>query len=267
MVWRWSLIIYQQDFHRDPEHGRHMLPIPYASEPLVSQQTLAGWGMSGQTLSPNTFLEHQNTKADKSCNNPGPAVTACPGPIAAQGKMRCFYPPRLICRGFFLPVRRMNAKQAMPELPLRWWVLLLICRWAEQGGWGRSPGSTPRSACCTFPQMASRLARSLRSLASRQQTNKSGLIKKENKLLNNVKGSHYGQCYLNQFFFFVVPKAQDIHKWVPFGDITEMYSRHEFMGVHQFLAIWFAEHRKLNLNIISVPSCFAVTLGIFPNPI
>lgn len=36
------------------------------------------------------------------------------------------------------------------------------------------------------------------------------------------------------------------------------------MGMYQFLAIWFVEHRKLNLRMISVPSCFAVTLGIFP---
>jgi len=43
-----------------------------------------------------------------------------------------------------------------------------------------------------------------------------------------------------------------------------MRSRHEFMGMYQFLAIWFVEHRKLNLRMISVPSCFAVTLGIFP---
>lgn len=180
MVWRWSLIIYQPDFHRDAEFGRHTLPIPCASEPQVSQQSqfLASWGMSAQTLSPDAFLEPQNTKANKSCNDSGPA---CPGPTAAHGKMQSFYPrPRLICQGIFLLVRGKKTKQDMLELPLRWWVLLLPCHSAEQGGWGRSPGSKPRSACCTFLQKASHLAQSPRNRVSRQQTNKSGLIEKEN---------------------------------------------------------------------------------------
>lgn len=37
------------------------------------------------------------------------------------------------------------------------------------------------------------------------------------------------------------------------------------MGMYQFLATCFVEHSKLNLRMISVPSCFAVTQGIFPN--
>lgn len=101
--------------------------------------------------------------------------------------------PRLICQGIFLLVRGKKTKQDMLELPLHWWVLLLPCHSAEQGGWGRSPGSKPQIFCCTFLQKASHLAQSLRNRVSRQQTNKSGLIKKENNPLSNVKGSHYCQ--------------------------------------------------------------------------
>lgn len=35
--------------------------------------------------------------------------------------------------------------------------------------------------------------------------------------------------------------------------------------MHQFLATCFVENSKLNLKIISVPSCFLVTQGILPN--
>lgn len=104
-------------------------------------------------------------------------------------------------------MRRQKTKQDMPELHLHWWVLLPTCRWAERGGWGRSPGSTPQSAGCTSPQTASRLARSRRSLASRQQTNKSSLIKKENNLLNHGKSHITANTILTNFFFKVIQKG------------------------------------------------------------
>lgn len=120
MVWRWSLIIYPQDFDRDAEFGRHILPIPCTPEPQVSQQSqfLVGWGMSAQTLSPNTFLEHQNTKAKKSCNDSGPAVTACPGPTGAHGKMGLFYPSQINLPRYFLAGERKEDKAGHAGAPL-----------------------------------------------------------------------------------------------------------------------------------------------------
>lgn len=37
----------------------------------------------------------------------------------------------------------------------------------------------------------------------------------------------------------------DIHKWVPVGDVTQMYSTHAFMGMQQFSVAWFGKHRKI----------------------
>lgn len=92
-----------------------------------------------------------------------------------------------------------QSKQKMPELSLRWWVLPLTGHWAERGGWGTNLGSRPQSACCSSPRMASRPAPSPRSRASRQQTNKSGLSKKENMPPDNVKGPHYSPYSPDRF--------------------------------------------------------------------